>query len=205
MRVIPELVHCKNNTNILTLGTKKRSALNLYNQSSRKWKRRDSISSPFRKEKKVYRVKFQSSGSRMIDTGVEKVDLNHLCSHPVIPRQEYLAVPLSLCLSCSRTCPWHTAQRLPPESLPRREFLEESRRYQSDDYCTAWQHEIWQKQFGKVFFCKWRHSLYICCMIEVCENKTQGTRHYVVGIMSRGMLLEQLGSIQCCKNTLKSH
>lgn len=35
-------------TKILTLGIKKRSALNLYNQSSRKWKRSDSMSSPFR-------------------------------------------------------------------------------------------------------------------------------------------------------------
>ncbi len=42
--------------NILTLGTKKRSALNLYNQSSRKWKRRDSMSSPFERGNSVHRV-----------------------------------------------------------------------------------------------------------------------------------------------------
>lgn len=37
-------------------------------------------------------------------------------------------------------------------------------------------------------------------MIEVCESKTQG------GIMSRGMLLEQLikrGYMQCCEKHLK--
>lgn len=39
----------------LTLGTKKRSALNLYNQSSRKWKRRDSISSPLKRKKNIHR------------------------------------------------------------------------------------------------------------------------------------------------------
>lgn len=35
----------------LTLGTKKRSALNLKSQSSKKWKRSDSISSPETKQR----------------------------------------------------------------------------------------------------------------------------------------------------------
>lgn len=97
----------------LTLGIKKRSALNLYNQSSRKWKRSDSMSSPFARKTKQ---------NMLTENQWHRINWSGNDPHPLIPLQLCRSVQPSLCLSCSQTCPWHTAQRLLPDFPPRSEF-----------------------------------------------------------------------------------
>lgn len=107
-------------------------------------------------------------------------------SHPPIPLQLYQSAPQSLCPSCSQTCPWHTAQRLLPKSCPRSEFLEKKtciiKNRDTCDLTIQCQSNCQDKN---------KHSLYIGCMIQVCNCKTQGD------MMSRAKLTA------CCSTNLK--
>lgn len=155
-------------TKILTLGIKKRSALNLYNQSSRKWKRSDSMSSPFRNKN----IHTDFSWSALQTARLRQVESRYNWSRL---KSWWQTLTLRLHFNCiyrfHRLCVRHVAEHAHGTLL--KGFLQRvSPRVNS-----------WKRKKKGFFLLKTkkkteehgftipkRYSLYICCVIQVWND-----------------------------------